>query len=56
MVTLKTSILDAFIEMRHLLAVLFDSMEVYDTAWWQGIINPYGVWAVSFLLLLRFNE
>ncbi|XP_046684667.1 uncharacterized protein LOC124370426 [Homalodisca vitripennis] len=47
MVSLETTIRDAFLERKQVVAVFFDLEKAYDTAWRRGIINTFQAWGVS---------
>ncbi|XP_046684647.1 uncharacterized protein LOC124370407 [Homalodisca vitripennis] len=47
MVSLETTIRDAFLEGKQVVAVFFDLKKAYDTAWRRGIINTFQAWGVS---------
>ncbi|XP_046684704.1 uncharacterized protein LOC124370463 [Homalodisca vitripennis] len=47
MVSLETTIRDAFLERKQVVAVFFNLEKAYDTSWRRGIINTFQAWGVS---------
>ena len=45
LVTLETSIRDAFVGRKHLVSIFFDLEKAYDTTWKHGILLDYIKWA-----------